>query len=129
MSEVNGTESRPTPPSAPNDSLVNLVTGALDDAKAVDVVVIDVADKTSITDHMVIASGTSTRHVKTLAETVVMRGKTAGADVLGVEGDNEAEWVLVDLADVLVHVMLPKARAFYALEKLWSVDERPAAEA
>lgn len=117
------------PPAQPSQPLVDLVTNALDDAKAVDIVVLDVADKTTITDHMVIASGTSTRHVRTLAEAVVQRGKEQGADILGVEGEGDADWVLVDLADVLVHVMLPRTRAFYALEKLWSVDERPAAEA
>lgn len=105
------------------------MTSALDDAKAEDVIVLDVGEKTTITDYMVIASGTSTRHVKTLADAVVMKGKSSGADVLGVEGEKDAEWVLVDLADVLVHVMLPRTRAFYALEKLWSVDELPAAEA
>ena len=109
-------------PSTP-DSIAQLVQDALDDAKATDVSTIAVQDKTSITDFMIIASGNSTRHVKTLAESVVMKSKERGIPILGVEGEKEAEWILVDLADVLVHVMLPRTRAFYNLEKLWSLDE------
>ena len=112
----------------PSDSLVQLVQSALEDAKAVDVAVIDVHDHTTITDFMVVASGNSTRHVKTLAENVVSRSKEAGVGVLGVEGGGESDWVLVDLADVIVHLMLPRTRAFYALEKLWSMDEAMTAE-
>ncbi|MDX1569417.1 MAG: ribosome silencing factor [Xanthomonadales bacterium] len=104
------------------ESLVELVQSALEDAKAVDITAIDVRDKTSITDYMIVASGNSTRHVKTLSDAVVERSKESGASVLGVEGEREAEWMLVDLADVLVHLMLPRTRAFYALEKLWSVE-------
>ena len=104
------------------DSLVELVQSALEDAKAVDVTAIDVRDKTTITDYMIVASGNSTRHVKTLSDAVVERSKENGAAVLGVEGQGDAEWMLVDLADVLVHLMLPRTRAFYALEKLWSVE-------
>ena len=69
---------------------------------------------------MVIASGTSTRQVKAMAERLVLRAKAAGVQPLGVEGDREAEWVLVDLIDVVVHIMLPQTRAFYNLEKLWT---------
>ena len=109
-------------PSVESDpaAVAALVQQALDDAKAVDITQIDVAGKTTITDYMIIACGTSTRHIKTLADTVVVESKKAGCTVLGVEGDKDAEWVLVDLADVLVHVMLPRARAFYNLEKLWA---------
>ncbi len=103
-----------------------LVHDALDNAKAVNITELNVVDKTSIADYMVIACGTSTRHLKTLADTVVTETKQAGLPVLGVEGDRDAEWVLVDLADVLVHLMLPRARAFYNLEKLW--DESPSGE-
>lgn len=103
-------------------AVATLVHNALDDAKAVDITELKVGDKTSITDYMIIACGTSTRHIKTLAETVVSQTKSAGLPVLGVEGDKDAEWVLVDLADVLVHLMLPRARAFYNLEKLWAEE-------
>lgn len=102
-------------------SVVALVQEALEDAKANEIETIDVRGKTSITDYMVVASGNSTRHVKSLAESVVMKGKQAGVEILGVEGESDAEWVLVDLADVLVHLMLPRTRAFYNLESLWSV--------
>lgn len=107
---------------AETESLVELVQTALEDAKAVDITTLDVRDKTTITDYMIVASGTSTRHVKSLSDAVCERTKENGAPVLGVEGEQDAEWVLVDLADVLVHLMLPRARAFYALEKLWSVE-------
>lgn len=112
-----------------SDRLLELVLAALDDMKAVDVRVIDVRDLTSITDRMVIASGTSTRHVKALAEHVVEQAKQRGYKPLGVEGETTAEWVLVDLADVVVHVMMPEIREFYALEKLWSVGGRNNASA
>ena len=105
------------------DRLLEIVMAALDDLKAVDVSVIDVRDLTSITDRMVIASGTSTRHIKAMADNVVLEAKQQGFSALGVEGENGSEWILVDLADVVVHLMMPEIREFYALEKLWSVGD------
>jgi ribosome-associated protein len=112
-----------------SDRLLDIVLAALDDMKGVDVRVIDVRELTSITDRMVIVSGTSTRHVKALADNVALQAKQHGYKPLGVEGENTAEWVLVDLADVVVHVMMPDIRDFYALEKLWSVGGRNNASA
>ena len=112
-----------------SDRLLDIVLAALDDMKGVDVRVIDVRELTSITDRMVIVSGTSTRHVKALAENVALQAKQHGYQPLGVEGENAAEWVLVDLADVVVHIMMPEIRDFYALEKLWSVGGRNNASA
>jgi ribosome-associated protein len=112
----------------PVELLRKQVLAALDELKAKDVKEIDVRGKTSIADILVIASGTSTRHVKSLADEVVKFVKKAGMMPLGVEGQREAEWVLVDLGDVIVHVMLPRIREFYGLERLWTVgDEMPAA--
>lgn len=107
------------------EEIKDLVVNALDDLKAVNLVVVDVRGKTSIADFMVIASGTSDRHVKSLANNVVVEAKKAGVDPLGIEGDKVGEWVLVDMGDVIVHVMLQQTRDFYQLEKLWethSVD-------
>ncbi|AVQ00104.1 ribosome silencing factor [Ahniella affigens] len=101
--------------------LRKLVIDALDDLKAKDVKEIDVRGRASFADLLVIASGTSTRHVKSLADEVVKFVKKAGMMPLGVEGEREAEWVLVDLGDIVVHVMLPRIREFYGLERLWSV--------
>jgi ribosome-associated protein len=98
----------------------DLAVAVLEDAKAQDIQVIDLSERSSFADFMVIASGTSSRQVKAMADRLVQRAKARGLKPLGVEGADEAEWVLVDLADVIVHVMQPQTRAFYNLEKLWS---------
>jgi ribosome-associated protein len=105
-------------------SLTQVVAGALDDLKAVDVHVIDVRHLTTVTDTMVVASGRSDRHVRAIAGAVVEQCKKAGFRPLGVEGERSGEWVLVDLADLVVHVMLPRVREFYNLEKLWDMPAR-----
>jgi ribosome-associated protein len=104
------------------EELRDLVIKVLEDMKAQDITVIDVCGKTSITDIMVIASGTSNRHVKSIAEAVAFQAKNAGEAPLGMEGAQEGEWALIDLNGVVVHVMLPKVRDFYQLERLWNVD-------
>ena len=114
------------PPSA--DALLETVRAALAELKANDVVEIDVQGKTSVCDFMVVASGTSSRHVKAIADEVVRQAKKLDCQPLGVEGEREAEWVLVDLGDVVVHVMLPRVREFYALERLWTVGDEPPQE-
>jgi ribosome-associated protein len=106
------------------ESLQSTVIDALEDLKARDVVALDVRGLTSIADTMVIASGTSDRHVRSLAENVIEKCKESGERPLGVEGLKEGEWVLVDLQDVVVHVMLPRVRDFYNLEKLWAPPVR-----
>jgi ribosome-associated protein len=112
--------SRATPKAA-RPPLVELVAAALDDLKAQNVAVLDVRELTDVADTIVIASGTSDRHVKSIAGRVVERARDAGFRSLGVEGERDGEWVLVDLQDVIVHVMLPRVREFYGLEKLWDV--------
>ena len=110
-------------PTDPVERLRLRVLTALDDLKAQNVQEIDVRGKTSIADLLIVASGTSTRHVKSLADEVVKFAKQAGMQPLGVEGQREAEWVLVDLGDIVVHVMLPRVREFYGLERLWTVGD------
>lgn len=113
-------------PAPPVDVLLKTARDAVENLKAQDVMVLDVRGKSSVCDHMVICSGTSTRHVKAIADEVVRFAKQLDYQPLGVEGEQEAEWVLVDLGDVVVHVMLPRVREFYALERLWTVgDEAP----
>lgn len=103
-----------------SEQLSEFVVKVLDDGKAQKIVKLDVRRMTSVTDFMVVASGTSSRHVQALVEDVAVKAKEAGCKPLGVEGEESSEWVLLDLNDVLVHVMLPKVREFYNLEKLWS---------
>ncbi len=107
-----------------SEALAELVVTALDDLRGVDITTIDVRDKTSVTDVLVIASGTSERHVRSLADRVLERVREAGVKPLGVEGEKGGDWLLLDLGDVVVHVMLPEKRDFYNLEKLWSLDTR-----
>jgi len=122
------TRKKPATPVDPVEHLRQRVILALDELKAKDVHEIDVRGKTSIADILIIASGTSTRHVKSIADEVVKYAKQAGMMPLGVEGQREAEWVLVDLGDIIVHVMLPRIREFYGLERLWTVgDDMPEA--
>ena len=108
------------------EPLKSLVLEALDDLKAVNPVELSVAELTDVMDYLVIASGTSNRHVKSLADNVVTEAKKAGVRPLGVEGEQTAEWVLVDLGSVVVHVMLPATRDFYDLERLWEAPPAPA---
>lgn len=109
-----------------SEQLSELVVEALEDVKGVDIVKLDVRDLTTVTDYMVVASGTSNRHVKALADAVAEKAREAGHRPTGIEGEEGGEWVLLDLGDTLVHVMLPRVREFYNLEKLWSLS--PAGE-
>ncbi len=108
-------------------ALTEIAIAALEDMKAVNVKVLDVRKLTDFADTMIVATGTSDRHVKSIAGRLVERCQQAGHRPYGVEGEREGEWVLVDLQDLIVHVMLPRIREFYGLEKLW--DLRPSLRA
>ena len=109
--------------------VVKLCDQALDAMKAENIVVIDVTGRSSMSDVLVFATGTSTRHVKALAHAVNSDAKKAGLDSLGLEGADEGQWALVDLGDVVVHIMLPDVRAFYQLERLWESRDEALPEA
>ncbi|MBL4712443.1 MAG: ribosome silencing factor [Gammaproteobacteria bacterium] len=104
------------------DKLKQLAITALEDLKAEDITVIDVIGKTTVTDWIIVATGSSSRHVKSIANNVVIKAKNANQKPLGIEGEGEGEWVLVDLGDVIVHVMQRQVREYYDLESLWSVE-------
>lgn len=103
---------------------LEIVRFALNDVKAQNIVELDVTGLTNVADMIVIASGTSTRHVKALADNVAEEAKKQGYRPIGVEGERDAEWILIDLSFVVVHVMLPTARKFYDLESLWRPVEQ-----
>jgi len=105
-----------------SEQLSELVVDALEEVKGRDIVKLDVSGMTTVTDYMVVASGTSNRHVKALADNVAEKAKKAGHRPTGIEGEDGSEWILLDLGDTLVHVMLPRVREFYNLEKLWSLS-------
>ena len=118
------TPSEPTPPAA--DSVVQHVLTVLEDGKAEAPVVINLADKSTMADYMVIVTGTSTTHLRSMADEVVKQARTQGQPVIGEEGRLQAEWILVDLGAVIVHIMLARARALYSLEDLWNFDSSAA---
>lgn len=104
--------------------IADRVLEVLDDHKAIDVHCLDVAHLTSMMDYMIVATGRSDRHVRALGDALIEDCKARGIEVLGTEGQDAAEWLLVDLVDVVVHVMLPRTRAFYDIEKLWDISPR-----
>ncbi|MCB1827699.1 MAG: ribosome silencing factor [Coxiellaceae bacterium] len=105
------------------EDLTQLVTQTLEDNKASDIRVMDVTELTDVTDRIIICSAISGRHVDALRDKVVVAAKEAGEKPLGVDGQSESGWVLIDLQDVIVHIMLPETRDFYSLEKLWHMTE------
>ena len=109
------------------EKILDIITKSLDDGKANDVVVIDLQGKTSIANYMVVASGTSQRHVASLADQVQMKLKAAGYKST-IEGEEKADWVLIDAFDVIVHIFKPEVREFYSIEKMWALGKtRPEA--
>ncbi|MGH8143505.1 MAG: ribosome silencing factor [Steroidobacteraceae bacterium] len=113
------TPSRPRRTPRRNSALEKLVLAALDEMKAVNIKLLDVRGLTDFADTMIVASGNSDRHVRAIAQHVIDQAKAGRHRPFGVEGARDAEWVLVDLQDVVVHVMLPRVREFYAIEQLW----------
>ncbi len=116
-----GTRKAATAAAAAKRSLKSVILDTLADMKALEVKVLDVRGLTDIADFMVIASGTSDRHVRSVAQRVVEKTKEAGFRPHGVEGQQDSDWVLIDLHEMIVHVMLPRVREFYGLEKLWDM--------
>lgn len=108
--------------------LTELVVTTLDENKALQITELDVRELTDITDRMVICSATSKRHASALANKVTIKVKEAGIKPLSITGEEESEWILIDLQDVIVHIMLPETREFYSLEKLWSMTEAARSE-
>ncbi len=105
------------------EQLHNIAIEALNDLKALDLITLNIREITTLADTMIICSGRSNRHVKSLAENVVTKAKQSNVSYVKSEGEREGEWVIVDLADVIIHIMLPATRTFYNLEDLWEPME------
>ena len=103
-----------------SDELLRLAVADIEEVKGQDIDILDVRELTDVTDYMVVATGRTDRHVRAITEKLVVSAKHRDAPPLGVEGEREGDWVLVDLCDVVVHVMQPQTRELYQLEKLWS---------
>lgn len=101
-------------------SIKKQVIEALEDIKAFDIVSLDVKKQTTISDFMVVASASSSRQARALARNIKDKMNAAGVDIIGIEGESEGDWVLVDLGDIIVHIMTPTTRAYFNLEELWS---------
>jgi len=114
------TRNEPGASRSESDELLRLVLADIEELKGESIEVLDVRDHTDVTDYMVVATGRTNRHVRAITEKVIVAAKHRGAPPLGVEGEREGEWVLVDLCDVVIHVMQPETRDLYQLEKLWS---------
>lgn len=112
---------KPTKELKPSEQWRNVVTGSLDENKAEDITALDLHDKCSFTDFMVVASGRSARHVASLADHVVDDLRKAGGNVMSVEGKDTGDWVLIDAGDVVVHIFRPEIRQFYNIEKMWAI--------
>ena len=104
-----------------SENVHGLIEAMLQDAKAEDVTVLDLTGKTSIADHMIIANGRSARHITAIADHIIGRLKELGVDKVSVEGRQQADWILLDVGDVILHLFRPEIRAFYNLEKMWAV--------
>ncbi|MFK8011004.1 MAG: ribosome silencing factor [Marinicellaceae bacterium] len=104
------------------DKIKNIIITAIEDAKGNDTIAIEVGHLTQVTDHMVITSGTSNRHIQTIAETAMKAAEEAGFEKIGIEGLGKSEWVVVDFADVVLHIMSPAAREHYNIEGLWDIN-------
>ncbi len=111
-----------------SEQTLELAQDSLEDLKARDIRVFDVRELTTVADYLLIASGTSDRHVRSLSEKIIRQFKEAGEPPLGIEGQDAGEWILIDLHDVIVHVMQPRTREFYKLEDLWALGSGPEME-
>jgi len=118
----NTTASAPTPTAAPERPMIDVILNCLDDAKAEDIVAVDIIGKSSLADHMVVASGRSQRHVSAVADQMVTALREAGYGKPRLEGLPHCDWVLVDAGDVIVHIFRPEVREFYNIEKMWQAD-------
>lgn len=107
-----------------SEKILKVVANALDDIKAKDIITLNVKGLTSITDVIIVCSGTSTRHVKAIKDRILEYSAKEKIKPLGVEGEQEGEWVLVDLNEVIIHIMMPEIRSFYQLEKLWDIEPK-----
>ncbi len=107
-----------------NDVVIN----TLEDMKAIDIVIIDVKKLTTVTDYMVVCSGNSARHVKSIAKNLSNKAKEKGFRPIGMEGEEDAEWILVDLGDMIIHIMQPVSREFYSIERLWQGEHPEASQ-